>query len=1516
MADNTSTTSFRADISQLKSAMQQAQRSVKVANAQFKAAASECENWSKESAGLQAKLKQLTTTLSAQEKILALQKEELSKTEAEYGKNSAAADKLRIAIANQEASINKTRKEIAYYDDELAKTEKYGDNYVDTTEEMTAANKQLSDGFTTAKAVMADLVATGIKSLINGLKEVAGYAKEAYQEFDAGEDIIIAKTGATGEAMDSLRESYKALSGEIVADSTEIGTALGTVSTKFNVQGEELEELSKKFLEYSQLNNTDVATSISNVQSALAAWGEPVENAGTLLDLLNATSQKTGASVDSLSSSLTTNAATLKDMGFNLDEAVTFLGNLETVGVDSTTVMAGLKKALANSAKEGKTTKESLAELQEQMSSATSNAEATADAIELFGTKAAPAIAEACRTGRVNFEDLGKAMEGYEGNLDTTYEATLDASDKIKLTFQSMKTEVGSYISEMLEESEPEITELMDFVGDSFEDVMETLRDNAPAIKETLISVVQGLTGFIKTIITNFEGIVSVIKSIGTVMIATFAISKIASFVTTIVGLVKTFQTLRTATEAATTAQQLLNAAQAANVIGAVTAAVAGLAAAFLYLMGKEDEERESIETLNEWEQTQVDKVYELRDAYNDLANTRDETVAGIDAEYAKYEELANELGTLVDENGKVKEGYEDRANFIISTLNDAIGTEMELVDGVVQNYQNEIDKIYELIEAKKAQAVLNANEDLYAESITKSNEALQNYITTSGIYKQNVSEMESAESRLNTLTSQSADEWAKLNGVVGTSNERYAAWAKEVQNASDELTSAQGAVGESRRAMELAEEQYVSYQSTIKNYEGLSAAIISGDQQKISDSLKLMENDFITAETGTKTTLERQVRDFEQYYNDLQAEMDSGSAVVTQQMVDDAKEMVDAAKTELDKFPDVAGDSIDKGLDNVTKGFSNKKGDLKAGSAALRDASADEFKKTDDFTKSGEDEIQGLINGVLNMEPKVKSTSKQVGDTSIESLNNALGVQSPSTKTRQSGVYFAEGFINGMDSKTSAIYQKAYQLAQKALEGLKKGQQEGSPSKLTYQSGKYFTEGYINGISAMDKQLVAAVTSMATTAVKTAMNLSNFKFLDETISNVATQLENALSSKTSYMLAKITYQNTKKLEEFDTEIKRLEAERDKKLSDFQTKIDNETEEEAKAVIKAQKSAVESEYSALIATQNKYKTAYQNASSEMLSGLSNAINSYADKAKDLINTTIGGISEKYQAQYDALIDKQNVLIDKLKGAGSLFEISGAGVMTINDIKEQTKQIQEYTQKLRTIKSKVTADLFDEITALDMKEGEAFMDRLLGMSESDLRAYSQAYEEKMAVAQKASENVYKSEMDSVAKNYKQELNKAMSTLPNELEKLGAQTMKGFVDGLTHDTDYMQEEVKTFIAGMVDTFKKELQIHSPSKVMMRLGGYTGEGFVDGVKNTIGEVKDIASRMASAVSNPLTDMRANIGQARAAVGSGAVIGAGSVVNNYNMVQNNTSPKPLSALDTYQARRQQISMVKAFMQ
>ena len=142
------------------------------------------------------------------------------------------------------------------------------------------------------------------------------------------------------------------------------------------------------------------------------------------------------------------------------------------------------------------------------------------------------------------------------------------------------------------------------------------------------------------------------------------------------------------------------------------------------------------------------------------------------------------------------------------------------------------------------------------------------------------------------------------------------------------------------------------------------------------------------------------------------------------------------------------------------------------------------------------------------------------------------------------------------------------------------------------------------------------------------------------------------------------------------------------------------------------------------------------------------------------------------------------------------------------------------------------------------------------------------------------------------------------------------LSGFFKGLTTNTSYMEKEVKVFVRALIDSFKTELQIKSPSKVMEQIGDYTGAGFIEGLKDTINGVKNAASDLASAVAVPLDAVKTDITGAMASVSGTSSMGGttSNVVNNYNLVQNNTSPKSLSALDTYQMRRQQISLIKAF--
>lgn len=1529
MADTTSTTQFKADISQLKSAMQQAQRQVKLANSEFKAASAGMDDWSDSADGLKAKLKQLDTTLKSQKTQLSLLEDEYEKTVTVYGENSAAADRVKISINNMKASIAKTESQINTYSQELSDCENGTGRFAEETDNLDDSIQNAGDGFTVFKGILSDLISNVIQTGISKMKELASEVIEVGSSFEKSMSNVQALSGATEEELQLLSDTAKEFGSSTQFSATEAADALSYMALA-GWDAKTSTEALGGVLDLAASSGMDLAEASDMVTDYMSAFGMEASESAYFADLLSYAQSNANTTAEGLGEAFKNCAANMNAAGQDVETTTALLSSMANQGLKGseagtalTAVMRDMTSKMEDGAiaigetsvkvQDAQGNYRDLTDILKDVESAVDGmgdaekstalmATFTSDSIKGLnlmlnaGVDSAADFEEQLRNATGTAKDMSKTMND---NLSGDITALNSKLEGIKITiYESMAPALRDAIAK--------ISEVLDTVD---------WEEKGEQIGELTVKAVE----FFSKVLDNADGIKDVLTAVGSVLVTAFAVQKVITFASTISSLYKTFVTLKTATEAATTSQLLLNAAQAATPIGLVTAAVAGLAAGLIYLASKSKEAKTATETLTEYEQKEIDKIYELKDAYEEVSNARNESISGINTEYGYYQTLADELDSLVDANGQVKDGYEDRVNFILTTLNEAVGTEMELVDGVIQNYQEEKQAIEELIETKKAQAILSASEDAYTQAIQNQNDALQGYMSAQGIYKQNLAELSDLESEYSKLINMTTAEYMSQNDLMVSSTTAAEMLANEQIALKNKIDGTKGAVVESKTAMLQAEKTYTDYQTTIKNYEGLSAAIISGDSKKIATALTELQYNFKTTETANKSSLEQQVKDYEANLEALKQAIKDGTPGVTQEMVDQAESMVKAAKDELDKLPGEAEDSANNGANSFTKTFgseSNKK-KAKTNANALRDSANEGLKPNGEEETAGNNLSLGYMSGMEFYLPNVKTTGKSLSTNAVSGLNEGQESNSPSEATKRSGEYFGQGFINGMNNKTNSIWTTAWNLAKTALNALKSGQEEGSPSKLTFKSGKFFTQGFINGISSEQKKLVKTVDNLVTAAIKEASKVSNYNFA-EAGANVADMLADKLSKQTSYMVSKMTYQNDKKVAEFDSEISRLTANRDKKVNALQSKIDKlDKKKDAKAIKKLenQKKAIEKKYNKLITTQEKYKSAYQDASTEMISEFTEAVNNYSTKAQDLINSTLNGIGDKFQAKYDELISKQDALTSKLKDAGELFEISGAGIMTVNDITEQTKQIKEYAAKLQKIKGKVSADLFDQIASYDMKEGNAFMDRLLALSDADLKAYSDAYDEKMSTAEQLAENIYKKDIDKVAKDYQTELNKALADLPKQLEELGNQSMQGFIDGLTKNTDYMSKEVKTFVKSMVANFKKELKIKSPSRVMMEIGDYTGEGFVNGLKDTVNSVKKVAQDMAQSVATPLDGIKTNIGSMKASVGdsNGLVPQSNTTINNYNLTQNNTSPKSLSALETYQARRQQVALVKA---
>lgn len=501
----------------------------------------------------------LTSTIDEQEKQLSDLKDEYAKAAINFGENSDEAKDLARQIGDLSGDLQENK----------AKLEGAQDAAESFDKSLEDVNQSAGDtgGIDAMKVALGNLISQGIQAAIQGFKDLAQASYDAWAAYDEGADTIIAATGATGDAADDLMNAYSGVAGSIVADFTDIGTAVGEVSTRFGLTGDALQGLSEDFLRFAQLNGVDVKTAIDSSQAAMAAWGIEAQDAGLMLDTLNAAGQATGISVDKLAESMVTNAPALQEMGYSASDAAMFLANLEKNGVDASSTLAGMKRALANAAAEGKPMSQAMQEMEDSIRNAGSSTEAITLATELFGTKAGASIANAVRDGNLSFAELGTAMSDFEGNVNQTFENTLDAPDKLALAMQGVRVELADMAGQLMEEFGPQIEEAFAYVEDT---LIPTLKDA------------------ITWAMNNLPNIASAIAGIGTAMAA----MKVVSMVT---GAVEAFKAWKVATDGMTLSQKLLNAAQMASPIGLVVGLIAGLVAALVVLWNTNEDFRNKV---------------------------------------------------------------------------------------------------------------------------------------------------------------------------------------------------------------------------------------------------------------------------------------------------------------------------------------------------------------------------------------------------------------------------------------------------------------------------------------------------------------------------------------------------------------------------------------------------------------------------------------------------------------------------------------------------------------------------------------------------------------------------------------------------------------------------------------------------------------------------------------------------------------------------------------------------------
>lgn len=209
------------DVTDLKAGLSEANKQIQLANSEFKAASSGMDDWTKSIEGVSAKVKQLDSVLQMQKSKLAGLTAEYEKVAKEQGEGSEAARRLKVQINNQQAVVNKTKKEFDNYSETLKEAEK---GTIDLEEvslrggkavkNMGDNAKDAGDGFTVMKGVMSNLISSGISSLIGGIKNLASSIfslADSTQEYREDTARLDAAFEASGKSAESAKNTYTAL---------------------------------------------------------------------------------------------------------------------------------------------------------------------------------------------------------------------------------------------------------------------------------------------------------------------------------------------------------------------------------------------------------------------------------------------------------------------------------------------------------------------------------------------------------------------------------------------------------------------------------------------------------------------------------------------------------------------------------------------------------------------------------------------------------------------------------------------------------------------------------------------------------------------------------------------------------------------------------------------------------------------------------------------------------------------------------------------------------------------------------------------------------------------------------------------------------------------------------------------------------------------------------------------------------------------------------------------------------
>lgn len=413
-------------------------------------------------------------------------------------------------------------------------------------------------------------------------------------------------------------------------------------------------------------------------------------------------------------------------------------------------------------------------------------------------------------------------------------------------------------------------------------------------------------------------------------------------------------------------------------------------------------------------------------------------------SEINNVKSLKKELSDLVDENGKVKDGYELRTKFILNELNKALGTEYSQTDNIINNYRNLQDEIDKLILKKKAQIILDANEEKYKDAIKNKTKLYEEFLDTQNaiaLKKQEIADIDSKYylfegSRLADLK-KAEEQYNELNNVLEKQTKQIKEYNYDIQKYEENSKLALNGITEDLKKIEQSTVE--TYRSVTNTQELELSKRIKNETDNLNQKKKIYDIEKQVNKDAKNSIYATNVEESQKNVSLIAEELVSMTSSVNELSPELIAAWTTLATNSRENYNNAIAqmpwDMQDK-INEITA-FVRNDTSVKDAAKFLGQEAVNQLNISSKFEEAGKNWIKGVSKGINNRLLRQEALSS-MHSFGVEGLNairqQAWDEHSPSKETEKAAINLLKGVTKGINKEKSSTISNMLKFGQEFM--------------------------------------------------------------------------------------------------------------------------------------------------------------------------------------------------------------------------------------------------------------------------------------------------------------------------------------------------------------------------------------------------------------------------------------------------------------------------------------------------